>query len=367
MVDDSSGYNDLEEVSASEILAKIERIEPVEYDRIRIKGELDLSKLDLPMEQVARTEFQIKRLGLPDEYKVVSSSIMIKNSTFDAKVNFSNCFFRSRVSFNNTTFSGNADFKGAIFNEGDTFGDDSDFMEATFSGNADFRGTIFNGYPVFWYANFSGNADFMEATFSEVGFEGSTFSEGALFLGATFRGDADFSDATFMRDALFNEAKFEGEVLTFKDATFADARSQERACRRAKNELEKNGNREEAGYHFYREMEGKRKQKPWYIRYPEFVFIQLIFGYGVHPFRLIAWWFFFVGIFAGIYWKWNGVIGALQPLDYIWFSITVAVTPGFAGYKPTPGLFQVGAGLEAIFGTFMWAAFIATFARKYMR
>ena len=357
MVDDSSGYNDLEEVSASEILAKIEKGEPVEYDRIRIKGELDLSKLDLPMEQVARTEFQIKRLGLPDEYKVVSSSIMIKNSTFDAKVNFSNCFFRSRVSFNNTTFSGNADFKGAIFNEGDTFGDDSDFMEATFSGNADFRGTIFNGYPVFWYANFSGNAEFMEGT----------FSEGALFLGATFRGDADFSDATFMRDALFNEAKFEGEVLTFKDATFADARSQERACRRAKNELEKNGNREEAGYHFYREMEGKRKQKPWYIRYPEFVFIQLIFGYGVHPFRLIAWWFFFVGIFAGIYWKWNGVIGALQPLDYIWFSITVAVTPGFAGYKPTPGLFQVVAGLEAIFGTFMWAAFIATFARKYMR
>ena len=363
-LEESSG---LKEVPASEILAKIEKGEPVEYDRIRIRGKLDLSKLDLPREQVARTEFQIKRLGLPDEYKVVSSSIMIKNSKFDAKVNFSNCFFRSRVSFNNSTFSGNADFKGAIFNEGATFGDDSNFGEATFSGNADFSGTIFNGYPDFWYANFSGNAEFIEATFSEGGFEGSTFIEGALFLGATFRWDADFSEATFIRDALFNDAKFEGEVLTFRDATFVDARSQERACRKAKNVLEKNGNREEAGYHFYREMEGKRKQKPWYIRYPEFVFIQLIFGYGVHPFRLMAWWFFFVGIFAGIYWKWNGVTGALQPLDYIWFSITVAVTPGFAGYKPTSGLFQVVAGLEAIFGTFMWAAFIATFARKYMR
>jgi hypothetical protein len=36
MVDDSSEYNDLEEVSASEILAKIERGEPVEYDHVII-------------------------------------------------------------------------------------------------------------------------------------------------------------------------------------------------------------------------------------------------------------------------------------------------------------------------------------------
>ncbi len=63
----------------------------------------------------------------------------------------------------------------------------------------------------------------------------------------------------------------------------------------------------------------------------------------------------------------KGVNGANQPLDYIWFSITVAVTPGFAGFQPASGLFQVVAGLEAIFGTFMWAAFIATFAWKYMR
>ena len=92
-----------------------------------------------------------------------------------------------------------------------------------------------------------------------------------------------------------------------------------------------------------------------------------MFGYGVHPLRLWAWWFFFVGVFAAFYWIGKGVTGASQPLDYIWFSITVAVTPGFAGYKPAPGLFQVVAGLEAIFGTFMWAAFITTFARKYMR
>jgi len=80
-----------------------------------------------------------------------------------------------------------------------------------------------------------------------------------------------------------------------------------------------------------------------------------------------------VGILAIFYWIGCGVNDSKtdQPLtnflEYLWFSITVAVTPGFAGYKPAPGFYQVLAGVEAIFGTFMWAAFITTFAKKYMR
>ena len=105
----------------------------------------------------------------------------------------------------------------------------------------------------------------------------------------------------------------------------------------------------------------------------EYIFLQKIFGYGVHPFWLWGWWFFLVGIFAAVYWLGKGVNNAItaqplaNPLEYIWFSITVAVTPGFAGNKPATRVYQVIAGLEAIFGTFMWAAFITTFARKYMR
>jgi hypothetical protein len=193
-------------------------------------------------------------------------------------------------------------------------------------------------------------------------FEETTFNENAEFNGVTFGGYAGFARATF-----------NGEILTFRNAKFAKPTSQEEACRRAKNGLEKNGNREDAGYHFYREMDGKRKQKPWYIRYPEWFFIQLIFGYGVHPFRLMACWLGFVGLFAFIYILWHGIDPIASQLkgnatlaDYVWFSIATAVTPGYAGYKPIPD-FKLVAGLEAIFGTFMWAAFIATFSRKYMR
>jgi hypothetical protein len=65
-----------------------------------------------------------------------------------------------------------------------------------------------------------------------------------------------FSGDTFSGDAFFNATKFEGELLAFRNAAFTLPISQEGACRRAKNVLERNGDREEAGYHFYREMDG---------------------------------------------------------------------------------------------------------------
>lgn len=163
--------------------------------------------------------------------------------------------------------------------------------------------------------------------------------------------------------------------MEFKDTRFETYTQQEIACRKAKILLEKNGDREQAGYHFYREMEAKRKQKPWYYRYPEFIFIQLIFGYGVHPWRLMAWWGITIVTFALIYWIVNGINGVTQLFDYMKFSLATAIAPGYiatiispgsTGYRLAPE-YQAVAIVESIFGTFLWAGFIATFAKKYMR
>ena len=102
---------------------------------------------------------------------------------------------------------------------------------------------------------------------------------------------------------------------------------------KAKNVMEKAGDRDAADEHFYREMEAKRKQKgidKQYFDYEyllvsevgyeeisstelkklrkffihngtEYFIFQVVFGYGVHPLRLWSFWFFFVGIFAAIY------------------------------------------------------------------
>ena len=47
MAENSVNEAELREIFASEILDKIQKGEPVEYDHVRITGELDLSKLDL--------------------------------------------------------------------------------------------------------------------------------------------------------------------------------------------------------------------------------------------------------------------------------------------------------------------------------
>jgi len=167
--------------------------------------------------------------------------------------------------------------------------------------------------------------------------------------------------------------------------------------------MEDRGNKNEADYYFYREMEAIRtkngikgtsklrwpwnmrvfkphdsKSKRWlkligskiwrFGRYNlfEYVFIQGIFGYGVHPLRLFGFWILMAVAFASFYWYFDAVEGARTSVDYIWFSIATSATPGYALYNPI-GHYKIVTGIQAIIGTFMWAAFIATFARKWQR
>lgn len=441
---------ELKEISASEILDKIQRGEPVEYDHVKITDYLDLNKLALSTIHVDRTEElkDFRRIELRKSYvvseecKVVSASIRIKNSTFNKQVDFSNIFFKDKIVFEETTFKEPADFHGSIFSMY------AAFRCATFSHYAGFRGVTFSGYAClvgatfsevnfndatfgagagFEYAKFRWIVGFSKATFSEsVGFTGAkfvgavdfgkaTFSGSVGFSGATFWRSAGFNEATFRGEADFNGAKFAGDVLTFRDAVFKEPKSQEEACRRAKNIQAKAGNRYEEEYHFYRQMEAERKLhglpicKPnlhkifkvngvicrlfkiltertyslkaenlsmvknflWYNIF-EYVFIQKIFGYGVHPWWLMGYWGAIVIIFAVVYWIVGGMKGNLFGIfDYIEVSFATAIAPGYiaaiinsTAYTP---LYHKIAILETIIGTFLWAGFIATFAKRYMR
>jgi len=140
----------------------------------------------------------------------------------------------------------------------------------------------------------------------------------------------------------------------------------------AKNIWKSLGDREKEDYYHYREMEAKRKQKNSIIKFVELP-IQYIFGYGIYPFRVMATWGLTVLLFAIYFWIFNGVgrVGngvenAESFLENLYFSIFTATTLGYGDYRPNPG-YHLMAGILAIFGTFMWAAFVAIFARKYMR
>jgi hypothetical protein len=380
MAEGTQDIQGFREVPACEILAKIEKGEPVEYDHVIIEGDLDIGTLNLP-----------KYCDKP----IITSQILITNSQMKGKLNFQNAILEKQAFFDYTYFSGyccflGVQFKkgalfrktkfcdGAVFNEA-KFDFQGNFDEAEFLTGAVFLKTQFNSDVLFNRALFIWDADFTASQFNgDAHFWGTQFRKHAVFDNAKFNKSAYFwKSAYFGYYAQFFETQFNGDVLTFKNAVFNNSIAQEGACRRAKNVLERNGDRQEAGYHFYREMEAKRRQKPWYVRYPEFFFIQLIFGYGVHPFRLMFSWFAIATIFAFFYLSESGVISKLpasslpQPLSYfvecIYFSIVTAVTPGYGKYELTSWVYQVVASVEAILGTFMWAAFIATFARKYMK
>jgi hypothetical protein len=64
-------------------------------------------------------------------------------------------------------------------------------------------------------------------------------------------------------DCNFYNSDLRGELI-FKNAKFKEPSTQEKAFRKAKIVWGELGDREEADYYFYREMEAKRLQKPYY-------------------------------------------------------------------------------------------------------
>lgn len=153
--------------------------------------------------------------------------------------------------------------------------------------------------------------------------------------------------------------------LSFRGTEFSLAESQEEACRMAKGICENLGDREEAGYYYYREMEAKRKLKHPLKRFLEMP-VQYCFGYGIYPLRVFFTWFTLILIFALVYWLGNVIEEANSLLECVYFSIQAAVMSGNGAYHPR-SIFNIVASLEVILGIFMWATLIATFARKYMR
>jgi len=190
----------LREITASEILDKIQKGEPVEYEDVIVKGNLDISKLGLPKE---------------NEKFLVCSPIKVIDSQIDGSVFFSNTIFSGYASFQGATFRGDANFDGA------TFHGYVDFNKATFRRNTNFKGATFNKKADFSSAMFNRDAYFSVATFIEEGcFSRSKFNGDINFGSATFRGYADFLISTFRGYADFNGATF-NEVVNFSRAAFS--------------------------------------------------------------------------------------------------------------------------------------------------
>jgi len=290
-------------------------------------------------------------------------------------LNFTNATIQGGARFDGATIQGSALFDGAkiqkiqgfieiawVFNRiiiprvGEKPGDAS-FYGATIQGNALFEGATIQGFALFDGAKIQGNA---------------------LFDGAEIQRDVCFDGAKIQREAWFNGAKILGEIFQcqsteingtflFKDAKFKNMKAQEEACRKAKQTLEHLGRRDEADYHFYREMEAMRKQKKpdisfreavrrWWrakdgdskgedagdnsgvsdssavkkyvLRYAEYLAeapIQYVIGYWVKPLRVLEAFALFVVIFGALFWLTDAVqftfetfLSNLWRISFLW-------------------------------------------------
>ncbi len=228
-------------VSASEILAKIQNGTPVEYDHVIVRGDLDLSKLDLPIKHVDRTTDEIYYSHLSETQKVITSPVRIEDSEFGGVVDFSNSYFNETITFNNSIFIGGARFESSTFC-GDAFFGGSTFIDianfgSNFNGIADFNGSIFDNITFFGGSNFNGIAYFVTSVFNgETIFRNSVFQGDAHFENSAFNGrsihfkvdgedavlsvNTHFDDSVFKGNAYFENATFNSEFTIFDKSTF---------------------------------------------------------------------------------------------------------------------------------------------------
>lgn len=209
----------LKEIRAEDVRDKIRMGQPVEYDHVIIKGDLNLSQLCLPdvyFDQLLRdsygrtnnyardkNSFPYYRVSTVDtiylggvscsriyrdKAKLVISPIKICNSTIEGNIDFSNTLFLKSINFENTQVGGNT-----------TFDDERcSYMQSIFLGPVNFRSVQFNG---------------------TAAFGGSYFNETANFEGSVFNGSAQFSDSIFKNETLFSNSLFKNESY-FSDSEF---------------------------------------------------------------------------------------------------------------------------------------------------
>lgn len=197
---------DMPIVQASEIIAKIQKGEPVNYSHIIVKGDLNIGEIG-----ISRAENIVSPITISDSK--LSGSVIFDGLTLQGPINFGKTEFEKDASFTGNRFKGDAIFEHAQFDgkslfTGSEFDNSSLFQFTDFGDFSDFLGAKFEGKPDFHNSIFHETAFFRDTLFkNEVNFENVEFVnsanfrlsqiEIARFSGAKFNGSADFSQAQF--------------------------------------------------------------------------------------------------------------------------------------------------------------------------
>jgi hypothetical protein len=222
-------------VEAGAVLEKVNRGEPVRYEKARIVGDLMLIALDdmtvkHPRGQATTWEkVRESRRGWGFSTRTywahVKSPVVFVDCVFEGDVvayrhddrrrETYNVIFHRDVVFQDCEFKGESAFKYCRFEDeadfaGNRYSEEALFKYADFSSEVSFAGSGFAGYANFKYAEFPEAADFGRSEFhKDANFKYTKFDRGSSFAGAVFRRYADFKYTKFRGPMNFEGTDFE--------------------------------------------------------------------------------------------------------------------------------------------------------------
>lgn len=229
-------------INASDLVARINKGEPISYKNATIVGDLDLTELANKQKikncNWGSTEQFESRVAMPLQFDNCRFTGKFVACKYDEKIGRNGTTFTANfqepVTFTNCTFEGDAGFKYtkfqqlAVFN-GSRFNSDVVFKYTKFLAAVDFSNTQFKKYADFKYARISESSSFQQVMFAQYAdFKYTQFDEPTDFQGTRFVNTADFKYTHFPRGSRFDNARFDGgtefKYTTLDGQQFAPAK-----------------------------------------------------------------------------------------------------------------------------------------------
>ncbi|MBN1234853.1 MAG: pentapeptide repeat-containing protein [Methanotrichaceae archaeon] len=333
-------------IKAEEILEKIEKGKPVEYENVIIYGDLDLHSLDLA--------FNINKL------RVIKSIIKIEYSVIKGDVFFDHAAFFGLVDFDGTTFTKAANFSGSHFQEDagfshSQFQEEANFSRAHFAIDANFSRARFNDAD-FGRARFEKYFHLSNAKVYTLKLSDAFFSEGS----SIHLKDFNFNRIAVRWNSIKSHVPFNGSVYLTLIRNFRN--------------LEQFEDQDDC-YYQYRTEKQARSPKIFPRLFDRLAWISC--GYGVRPSHTILLSVAIILLFMGIFW----VGDALQPdggqallqdkanislNDAFYFSSMQFLGKTPKNFSIIEG-YEVLTVTETLMGWLLMALFLVTLSRVMLR
>ena len=333
-------------IKAEEVLEKIEEGKPVEYENVIIFGDLDLYRIDLPVNK--------------DKRRIISSIIKIEYSTIKGDVFFDRSSFSRLVDFDGTVFTKATNFSDSQFCE------DAGFSEAQFQGEANVSRAEFMTEANFSRAKFSGDAEFGGSNFHKnlnlasaktytIHLSDAMFEHGS----SVYLKDLDFNRIVVRWDTIKGNLPYNGSVYLALTKNFRN--------------LEQFEDGDDCYYQYRKEKQARASAKM-----PKLLdrMAWASCGYGVRPSHTVMLAITIIILFTGIFWLGNAVkfdsaavMGHQTQCslkDAFYFS-----TMEFLGRSPQnlviDGPYEYLTVVETLVGWLLMALFLVTLSKTMLR